>query len=125
MKTNLNPYFTFENFVVGPTNNMAHTACLSVAEAPGDEANNPLFIYGGSGLGKTHLMTAIGNYLVEKKGLNVLYVTSEEFMNEVINSIRAGDNTKVLKLFSLLLESRQRRRSFFILLILCLRMGKL
>ena len=97
-ETGLDQKYRFENFVVGPTNSIAHSASMNVAEYPGDEANNPLFIYGGSGLGKTHLMTAIGNYLVEKKGLNVLYVTSEEFMNEVINSIRAGDNTKILKL---------------------------
>lgn len=97
-ETGLDQKYRFDNFVVGPTNSIAHSASLNVAKYPGDEANNPLFIYGGSGLGKTHLMTAIGNYLVEKKGLNVLFVTSEEFMNEVINSIRAGDKTKLSKL---------------------------
>jgi chromosomal replication initiator protein len=79
------PEYTFESFIVGPSNQFAYTAAKSVAENPGKNYN-PLFIYGGVGLGKTHLLQAIGNYL--KNRLNVLYVTSEQFMNEFIENIR-------------------------------------
>lgn len=82
-----NPKFTFENFVVGGSNKYAHAASLAVAESP-SEAYNPLFIYGGSGLGKTHLMNAIGIHLLEKNpNLNVLYVSSEMFTNELIKAL--------------------------------------
>ena len=82
----LNPRYTFDNFVVGSNNRLAHAAAQSVAENPA-HSYNPLFLYGGVGLGKTHLLHAIGNACHER-GLNVLYVSSEEFTNDMINSIR-------------------------------------
>mgnify|MGYP005818810175 CR=1 FL=1 len=84
--SNLNSRYTFENFVVGSGNRLAHAACQAVAEKPA-RAYNPLFVYGGVGLGKTHLLHAIGNSCYSR-GLNVLYVSSEEFTNEIINAIR-------------------------------------
>ena len=97
-KSNLNPNYTFETFVVGKNNKFAHAASLAVSESPG-EVYNPLYIYGGPGLGKTHLMHSIGNFILEQNPESrVLYVTSEEFTNEVIESIRNGNATAMTKL---------------------------
>ena len=83
-----NPKYTFDNFVIGSSNRFAHAAALAVAEAPA-QAYNPLFIYGGTGLGKTHLLQAIGAYVSDhSKGLTTRYVTSETFTNDFINSLR-------------------------------------
>jgi chromosomal replication initiator protein len=82
----LNPRYTFRSFIVGKSNQLAHAASLAVSENPG-RIYNPLFFYGGVGLGKTHLLHAIG-HVGQTNGLNVLYVTSEKFTNEIINAIR-------------------------------------
>lgn len=82
----LNPRYTFENFVVGPSNRLAHAASMAVAENP-TYTYNPLFLYGGVGLGKTHLLHGIGN-MCAQRGMQVLYVSSEEFTNDLINAIR-------------------------------------
>ncbi|MCM1158790.1 MAG: chromosomal replication initiator protein DnaA [Bacteroidales bacterium] len=87
-KSNLNPKYTFDTFVIGDNNRHAHAACVAVAEAP-SSAYNPLFVYGGAGLGKTHLMQAIAHHIItHNSDLKVLYVSSEIFTNEVIDSIR-------------------------------------
>lgn len=92
--TNLNPNYTFDNYVVGNTNKLAYVSAKAVAETPG-VIHNPLFIYGRSGLGKTHLMQAIGNYITDHTNLKVLYCRSDEFMNDFtkIASLDKGTNT--------------------------------
>lgn len=95
---NLNPKYKFDTFVVGSNNKFAHSASLAVAETPG-ETYNPLYLYGGPGLGKTHLMHSIGHFILEQNpNIKVLYVTSEEFTNEVIESIRSGSAASMTKL---------------------------
>lgn len=90
-KTNLNDKYTFENFVVGDSNRFAFSSCLAVAQNPG-KLYNPLFLYGKSGLGKTHLMHAIGNYINATSNLKVLYITTDEFMNEFISITKDSGN---------------------------------
>ncbi len=88
----LNPKYTFDNFVVGSANRFAHAASLAVAESPA-QAYNPLFLYGSSGLGKTHLLHAIGNYIsVLNPSLKIMYISSEKFMNDLITSIQENKN---------------------------------
>ena len=96
--TTLNPKYKFDTFVVGSNNKFAHSASLAVAESPG-KTYNPLYLYGGAGLGKTHLMHSIGHFILEQNpNTKVLYVTSEEFTNEVMESIRNGNAAVMTKL---------------------------
>ena len=95
---NLNKKYKFDTFVVGSNNKFAHSAALAVAESPGN-TYNPLYLYGGAGLGKTHLMHSIGHFVLEQnQNMKVLYVTSEQFTNEVIESIRSGNAAAMTKL---------------------------
>lgn len=108
--SNLNPKYKFDTFVVGSNNKFAHSASLAVAESPG-KVYNPLYIYGGAGLGKTHLMHSIGHFILEENpNMKILYVTSEVFTNEVIDCIRSGDATKMNML-------REKYRTVDVLLI--------
>jgi chromosomal replication initiator protein len=103
----LNPRYTFDTFIVGSSNQFAHAACRAVAEAP-SRSYNPLFIYGGVGLGKTHLMHGIGHYVVQHNPrLTLTYISSERFMNEMINAVR----------FDRVLEFRSRYRTVDVLLV--------
>ena len=107
---NLNPRYTFETFVVGANNNLAHAASLAVAESPG-EVYNPLFIYGGVGLGKTHLMHSIAHFILKNNpNSKILYVTSEKFTNELIDAIRNKNNFTTT-------EFREKYRNIDVLLI--------
>ena len=90
---NLNKEYTFESFIVGSSNRFAYTASMAVAEKPG-KAYNPLFLYGKSGLGKTHLMHSIGNYIIENTNLRVLYISSDKFVNDFINAVRYNNDKK-------------------------------
>ncbi len=89
-EANLVPEYNFNNFIVGSSNRFAFTASMAVAEKPG-KAYNPLFLYGKSGLGKTHLMHSIGNYILENTNLRVLYISSDKFVNDFINAVRNND----------------------------------
>ena len=103
----LNPRYTFDTFIVGPSNQFAHAACRAVAEAP-SRSYNPLFIYGGVGLGKTHLMHAVGQYVLHHDpSLKLTYISSERFMNEMINAVR----------YDRILDFRERYRSVDVLLV--------
>ena len=103
----LNLRYTFDTFIVGPSNGFAHAACRAVAEAP-SRSYNPLFIYGGVGLGKTHLMHAIGQYVLQHDpALKLTYISSERFMNEMINALR----------YDRILDFRERYRSVDVLLV--------
>jgi chromosomal replication initiator protein len=103
----LNDRYSFETFIVGPSNQFAHAACRAVAEAP-SHSYNPLFIYGGVGLGKTHLMHAIGQYVLQHDpSLKLTYISSERFMNEMINALR----------YERILDFRERYRTVDILLV--------
>ena len=107
---NLNSKYRFDTFVVGGNNKFAHSASLAVAESPGI-TYNPLYLYGGAGLGKTHLMHSIGHFILDQNPeMKVLYVTSEQFTNEVIESIRSGNAAKMNKL-------REKYRTVDVLLI--------
>jgi chromosomal replication initiator protein len=103
----LNPRYSFDTFIVGASNQFAHAACRAVAEAP-SRSYNPLFIYGGVGLGKTHLMHAIGQYVLQhNRGIRLTYISSERFMNEMINAVR----------YDRILDFRERYRSVDVLLV--------
>ena len=110
--SNLNPNYTFDYFIKGERNKFEYTASLSVAEKPG-KAYNPLFLYGKSGLGKTHLMHAIGNYILNNSNLKVLYVTSDDFVNDFISVIRNKDKDN----FELINTFKSKYRNIDVLLI--------
>ncbi len=107
LNPNLNPNYTFENFVVGSCNQFAQAATAAVAKNPA-KSYNPLYIYGGAGLGKTHLMNAIGHFILNNSGrMKILYITTEQFMNDLINHLQYGK----------ILDFRQKYRSVDVLLI--------
>ena len=112
-QANLNPKYTFDTFVVGSNNNFAHAASLAVADSPG-EIYNPVFLYGGVGLGKTHLMHSIAHFILEKDPTKkVLYVTSETFTNELIDALKIGKNGNELAMTTF----REKYRNNDVLLI--------
>ena len=103
----LNPRYTFDTFIVGSSNQFAHAACRAVAEAP-SRSYNPLFIYGGVGLGKTHLMHAVGQYVLQHdRNLKLTYISAERFMNEMINAVR----------YDRIIDFRERYRTVDVLLV--------
>jgi chromosomal replication initiator protein len=103
----LNPRYTFDSFIVGSSNQFAHAACRAVAEAP-SRSYNPLFIYGGVGLGKTHLMHAVGQYVLDHdRNLKLTYISAERFMNEMINAVR----------YDRIIDFRERYRTVDVLLV--------
>ena len=105
--TGLNPRYTFDSFIVGPSNQFAHAACRAVAEAP-SRSYNPMFIYGGVGLGKTHLMHSVGHYVLQHdSNPKLTYISSERFMNEMINAVR----------YDRIIDFRERYRSVDVLLV--------
>jgi len=107
LNPNLNPNYTFENFIVGSCNQFAHAAAIAVSKNPA-KSYNPLYIYGGAGLGKTHLMNAIGHFTLNKfRRLKILYITTEKFMNDLINHLQYGK----------ILDFRQKYRSVDVLLM--------
>jgi chromosomal replication initiator protein len=107
LNPNLNPNYTFENFVVGSCNQFAHAASTAVTKNPA-KSYNPLYIYGGAGLGKTHLMNAIGHFIIlNDSGMKVLYITTEQFMNDLINHLQYGK----------ILSFRQKYRNVDVLLM--------
>ena len=106
LNTTLNPKFTFEEFVIGPSNSFAHAAALAVAQAPG-RAYNPLFIYGQTGLGKTHLMQAVGHRALQSSATSVAYVSSETLLNEYVEALQSRTTT----------EFRNKYRSVDVLLV--------
>lgn len=109
-EAHLNPKYTFDTFVVGNNNKLAQAAALAVSESPGDTFN-PLYIYGGSGLGKTHLMHSVGHFIIENSSdMKVLYVTSEDFTNELIDSIKNGNPTAMARF-------REKYRNIDVLLV--------
>ncbi len=110
-QSNLNPKYTFENYVIGDSNRFAQTAAVAVAEQPG-KVYNPLFIHGKSGLGKTHLMHAIGNYIVEHSNKNVLYVTSDKFISDFI-----GINKKDTDNYDVIEHFKEKYRNIDVLII--------
>ena len=107
---NLNSRYTFDSFVVGSSNALAHAACVAAAEMPGEQYN-PLYIYGGAGLGKTHLMQSVAHYILQQnKNAKIRYVTSETFINEFVDSIRNKNNISPA-------EFRRKYRELDVLLI--------
>ena len=107
-KSNLDPMYTFENFVIGESNRHAYATCTAVADLPSQDALNPLFLYGGSGLGKTHLIQSIAHFILQHNpGVNVLYVSSEKFTNDIITAIQNNSTD----------EFRQKYRQVDVLII--------
>lgn len=107
-KSNLRPDYTFETFIVGESNKHAHATCLAVADSPGQDKFNPLFLYGGSGLGKTHLMQSIAHYILQNNSnMKVLYVPSNKFINEIVEAIKKNKTE----------EFREKYRTVDVLLI--------
>ena len=112
----MNKEYTFNNFIVGSSNRFAFTASMAVAEKPG-KAYNPLFLYGKSGLGKTHLMHSIGNYIIENTDLKVLYISSDKFVNDFINAVRTNDKEKNQQSLDKIDDFKSKYRNIDVLMI--------